>query len=165
MTVLKRPDIVNKETYYSRSPASGIWILEYGKTFVGLAAVDASKDSLLNETIMEKEDSETKQKRAAKGTASTANIRHFYIVEQFRTIEIQKDLLFFVLRRVFESSPNVQTIRITPSPLYTYLETMLKEANFKVVEKGKGVGLGRWSSLTYEISKEGWRSRVMRSIH
>lgn len=66
---------------------------------------------------------------------------------------------------VFESSSNVQTIRITPSPLYTYLETMLKEAKFKVVEKGKGVGLGRWPSLTYEISKEGWRSRVMCSIH
>jgi len=159
IAVLKRPDIVNKETYYSRSPASGIWILEFGSTFVGMAAVDASKDSLSNETIMEKDDAETKKKHASKGTASTATIRHFYVVEQFRCIAIQDDLLSFVLKRAFESSPNVQAVRITPSPLYSYLEKMLKQAGFDVVERGKAVGLGRWPSLTHELSREKWRSK------
>ncbi|KLO14436.1 hypothetical protein SCHPADRAFT_826396 [Schizopora paradoxa] len=160
VTVLKRPDVVNKETYYSRSPASGIWILEFGKTFVGLAAVDASKDSLSNDTIMERDDAETRQRYAAKGTATTATIRHFYVVEQFRTVGIQDDLLSFALKRAFESSPNVQNVRMTPSPMFDYLDKMLKKAGFTVVEQGKGVGLGRWPSLTYELSRESWKSRT-----
>jgi len=159
VTVLKRPDIVNKETYYSRSPASGIWILEFGKTFVGLAAVDASKDSLSDETVMEKPDPESKKKYAAKGTASTATIRHFYVVEQFRRVGIQEDLLSFAVKRAFESSPNVQNVRFTPSPLYFYLEKTLKQAGFDVVERGKTVGLARWTTLTYELSREKWRSK------
>lgn len=154
MRVLKRPDIVQMPWYYTRSPASGIWILELGTVFVGLIAVDASKNSLSDESVMDKE-----PKKEAKGTASTATIRHFYVLEQYRKTIIQDDLLSFALKRVFEASPNVQSIRITPSPLYRYLDEALKRQGFVEVEKGRTVGLFRWTALTYEQSRETYKSR------
>lgn len=157
---MKRPDIVDRQTYYSRSPASGIWIFEYGKKFVGIVAVDASNDSLSLKTV--DQGTETPSNRAAKyskGTASVASIRHLYIDEQYRPASAENDLIKFAVKHTFEASPTVESIRITPSPLYKYLSPALKAEGFVVIERGAKVGVFRWTTLTYELTRERWNSR------
>jgi len=120
--------------------------------------VDASPDSLLNETI--KTIDKPKSRKYTKGTSSVAVIRHLYVNEQYRAVSAQDDLISFAVNRAFESSPAVEKIRVTPSPFAQYVRTALKAQDFEVVERGPKVGaVFGLSALTYEISREKWKAK------
>ncbi|THH11101.1 hypothetical protein EW145_g877 [Phellinidium pouzarii] len=159
---LKRPDIVDIENYYTRSPSSGLWIFEFERKFVGLIAVDASADSLSTQTFSAPAEENIrkpkgKEKKGNKNVASTATIRHFYIAESYRQASAQNDLLTFALKHAFEGSSTVEKIKATPSPFATYLGHALKDAGFVVVDRGPKVGfVASRYTLTYELTREKW---------
>ncbi|KAL5495254.1 hypothetical protein ACEPAI_717 [Sanghuangporus weigelae] len=164
---LKRTDIANIREYYSRSPSSGFWIYDFGNQFVGLIAVDASTDSLSDDTVSssQEEARETarsitrgKDKTRRLDTSPIAVIRHFYVAELYRTAIAQNDLITFAVKRVFESSSVVERIKMTPSPLMDYIGHSLKSAGFEVVEQGPKVGLLGWMTVTYELTREKWEA-------
>lgn len=162
--VLKRPDIVNIEEYYNRYPSSGLWILEYGDKFVGLVAVDASPESLSNNTVLRKEPEKSKKttvkaKHQEERTSATATIRHLYVSYPYRSAGAQDDLISFAVDHCFGSSEIVQNIRATPSPLSTYIGRALAQANFNVILRGDKVGLFKWPSLVYELTRETWKAK------
>ncbi|KAF9044762.1 hypothetical protein BDZ89DRAFT_1058865 [Hymenopellis radicata] len=82
--LLRKPDMADLCAYYAnpKRPASGFWLLEYGNTFVGLVAVDASSDD-------------------------EATISHFYVDEPYRAAHAQNDLLSYAVKHAFTSSPHV----------------------------------------------------------
>ncbi|KAF9822227.1 hypothetical protein IEO21_00221 [Rhodonia placenta] len=135
---LRRPDLVDIPSYYSRSPSSGLWILELGDKFVGLIALDASSDSTSTETIstsappVKTRDGKVKY---TKGTSSTATIRHFYVEELYRPAGIQHDLLTHAVRMAFSRDPKVQTIRASDTPLKPYVSEALRQARFQLEAK------------------------------
>ncbi|EPQ60773.1 hypothetical protein GLOTRDRAFT_68702 [Gloeophyllum trabeum ATCC 11539] len=126
---LRKPDIFDIASYYSRSPASGLWILEYGQSFVGLIAVDASPDSTSEITISADTTCEF-----TSGTSAVATIRHFHVEEKYRKSGVQDDLLEHALRRTFESAEQVQKVRIVYCPLATYIGECLRKYGFRTVE-------------------------------
>jgi len=160
--VLHRHDLVDLQAYYSRSPSSGLWILEYGDNFVGLLAVDASLDSTSDATVpSDGAASATKKKStkplSPKGTAGTATIRHFYIEEQYRAIGMQDDLLKHALARAF-ASETVQSIRVEDSPLQPYIGKALREQGFKVKERTGSMGVLRWQNSVRVLKRDQWQS-------
>ncbi|OCB91898.1 hypothetical protein A7U60_g833 [Sanghuangporus baumii] len=170
---LKRPDIANITEYYSRSPSSGFWIYDFGNQFVGLIAVDASTDSLSDDTVSSSQEAarETarsitsgKDKIHKPNTPPTAVIRHFYVAELYRTAVAQNDLITFAVKRIFESSSVVERIRMTPSPLMDYIEHSLKSAGFEVIEQGPKVELKviDWTNDVpgYGDSPVDWKLRI-----
>ncbi|KAL5535533.1 hypothetical protein ACEPAF_3627 [Sanghuangporus sanghuang] len=170
---LKRPDIANITEYYSRSPSSGFWIYDFGNQFVGLIAVDASTDSLSDDTVSSSQEAarETarsitsgKDKIHKPNTSPTAVIRHFYVAELYRTAVAQNDLITFAVKRIFESSSVVERIRMTPSPLMDYIEHSLKSAGFEVIEQGPKVELKviDWTNDVpgYGDSPVDWKLRI-----
>ena len=156
MRVLERPDIVGIQGYYSRSPSSGVWIYEFGNKFVGLVAVDASTDSLSEETVLSLEKDKVKP---TKGSSKTATIRHLYTAELYRPALPQDDLITFAVNHAFKKSPSIENIRIEPSPLARYLGQALTRKGFKVVGRGQKVGLFGWTTLTYELTREDWKAK------
>ncbi|KAJ7706122.1 hypothetical protein B0H17DRAFT_1035808 [Mycena rosella] len=103
--VLRAPDMRDIQEYYSRSPASGFWIIDYDNRFVGLIAIDASI-----------EDTSSNNRKAT--TSETATIRHFYVQEPYPAAGIQDDLLSHAI------------IKAPDSPLVPYARKSLKEAGF-----------------------------------
>lgn len=158
---LRRPDLVDIPSYYSRSPSSGLWILELGDKFVGLIALDASSDSTSTETIstsappVKTRDGKVKY---TKGTSSTATIRHFYVEELYRPAGIQHDLLTHAVRMAFSRDPKVQTIRASDTPLKPYVSEALRQARFQLEAKTEKVGMLRWQNSTHILRRKGWKS-------
>lgn len=162
--------MVNVEEYYSQSASSGFWIYEFGDTFVGLVAVDASPDALSDDSISSSprtgkdldttranSESRAAEKKIRKAVnIPTAVIRHFYVAEPYRVANAQDDLIEFVVKHVFNTSSGVERVRITPSPLSHYLSHALRKYGFEVVEQGPKVGILGWTTLTYELSKQNW---------
>ncbi|EJD03949.1 uncharacterized protein FOMMEDRAFT_167242 [Fomitiporia mediterranea MF3/22] len=163
---LKRPDMNDIKEYYGRSPSSGLWIYEYGNNFVGLIAVDASVDSLSEETLSSPSQRVERQGKgkergssgSSTGDSTIAVVRHLYVAEQYRIADAQDDLISFALERVFGTSSSVERIRIIPSPLITYLGPSLRKAGFEVIGQGDQIGVLKWSTLIFELTRGKWEN-------
>jgi len=131
-------------TYYSNKPGSGFWLLEYGETFVGLIAVDATNKPKSSST------NETKGK--------TATIRHFFVEEAFRGTNIQEDLLEHAVKHAFKD-PKVQRIEAFDSPLVPYLRACLRNTGFQLDHNTKKIGLLGWSLGVRYLDRDEWKEK------
>lgn len=152
---LRGRDMYDILAYYSRSPSSGLWILDYDEKFLGLIALDASLDSVQCTTPQKSSD----YGRAQKGTAQTAIIRHFYIDEVYRSSGIQGDLLRHAVQTAFDSDDHVLRIRAFDSPLNTYIRSCLQEAGFAIERPVDTVGLFKWKINMRILERDVWNSR------
>ena len=148
---LRRPDIVDIKSYYSRSPSSGLWILDYGTTFVGFIALDASLDAESNDPV-----SSEKKVNKKKGTSRIAVIRHFYVEEQYRGIGIEKDLLDYAVRHAFSSDSTVRTIKAADSPLAPHVRECLRSGGFQLQKHTKTVGMMGWKLGERILERSEW---------
>ncbi|KAF5374978.1 hypothetical protein D9758_000232 [Tetrapyrgos nigripes] len=146
--VLRKPDLQNIPENYKKSPSSGFWLLDFGDKFVGLIAVDASPEEA---SPAPRKKSKTSQ------TSDTAIIRHFYVEEPYRAADIQKDLLQYAVRHVFDSSPTVQNIEVITSSLTRYAQKSLHELGFRVKEETKRVGIFGWKLERRVLERVNWR--------
>lgn len=135
-------DLADTAAYYSRSPASGFWILEYNGRFVGLIAVDASTDSASGDIPLSSDDQ--KSKLTAKGTSSLATIRHFYVEEPYRSTLVQDDLLKCALKFAFQEK-KVQRVKALDAELTSYLGKSLRRQGFSGGSLVETVGVFGWS--------------------
>ncbi|KAJ7254059.1 hypothetical protein B0H12DRAFT_1115722 [Mycena haematopus] len=140
---LRAPDMKgNIRDHYSRSPASGFWIVEYDERFVGLIALDASVEegSTRNTTSSE-----------------TATIRHFYVQEPYPAAGIQDDLLSHAVNHCFNANPVVvQRIKGADSPLVPYTRKSLKDAGFVLEKNTDTVGVLRWKLRLRSLQRDVW---------
>lgn len=149
--MLIQPDIASISTYYARSPFSGLWLLEYGESFVGLIALDASLDSESTEPIS----ADTKSK-PKKRTSPVAVIRHFYVEDEYRGIGMQQDLLDHALRRAFSVDSPVRTIKAVDSPLVPYVRDCLRSAGFQLQKHTDKVGVFAWKLGQRILERDDW---------
>lgn len=155
---LRRRDVLKIKDYYSRSPSSGIFILEYGDRFIGLIAVDASQDSTSNEVIVT---AESKAKVSfSKGTSDVATIRHFFVEEPYRAVNMQSDLLHFALGQVFQTNSRVKIVKAVESPLIPYVGKVLHQVGFKVEGDLDRTGALRWKRKVMVIDRQTWEKRA-----
>ncbi|KAF9270267.1 hypothetical protein L218DRAFT_952435 [Marasmius fiardii PR-910] len=145
--ILKGPDIPDMVKYYARSPASAMWVLEFDGHAVGLIAVDASTDS-------ETAEIRSLTRRDAKGTSKTAIIRHFFVEEPYRKVDIQKDLLQHAVRHTLAPDSKVQEVKMTCSSLTGYLQRCLKEEGFTLESQGKSLGIYRWKTGIWRLKRD-----------
>jgi hypothetical protein len=137
-------------THYSRSPASGFWIIDYEDKFVGLIAIDASVE----------EDSSSKSKKSKATTSETATIRHFYVQEPYPTSGVQDDLLSHAVTHCFNlKSAIVQQINAPDSPLVPYVRKSLKEAGFILEKNTETVGVFGWKLGMRTLQRDAWERR------
>ncbi|KAG8219852.1 hypothetical protein J3R82DRAFT_830 [Butyriboletus roseoflavus] len=136
--LMHRPDFVCLHKYYARSPSSGLFILEYGDKFIGLVAIDASRDSQSEQGFMNKDrqghilaDGNLKILYST-GTSSVATIRHFFVEERFRKSNVQQDILAFATRHVFTTAQDVKVLKTTATPLLGYKYSSLRELGFSI---------------------------------
>jgi GNAT superfamily N-acetyltransferase len=120
--------------YYSRSPSSGFWILDYDDHFVGLIALDASAQ-----------------------VAETAVVRHFYVDEVYRSSGVQVDLVRHAVQVAFDSDDKILRINASDSPLTPYIGTCLQEAGFAVEYPIEEVGLFKWKIYMRTLEREVWK--------
>ncbi|KAK7058920.1 hypothetical protein VNI00_001544 [Paramarasmius palmivorus] len=147
---LRGPDIPDMLQYYSRSPASGLWLLEYNGHPVGICALDASLDSekVALSTTSERPDV------SSKGTSQTAVIRHFFIDEPYRKVDIQKDLLHHAIRHAFSADSKVQMIKMTCSSLTYYVTKGLKDEGFTLERETSSLGVYGWKTGIWTLDKD-----------
>jgi GNAT superfamily N-acetyltransferase len=121
-------------SYYTQSPASGFWIFEFGKNFVGLIALDAND---------------------AKDTRR-AFIRHFFVHEAYRKTGIQADILDHALKHAFNNSPTLESVVAVDTPaLVPYIHKCLKEAKFQPLTDHRSIGImGLWKYHTVCLQKK-----------
>ncbi|KAG1757527.1 hypothetical protein EDB19DRAFT_1622872 [Suillus lakei] len=146
LDLLRRPDVADIANYYRRSPSSGFFILEYSGKFVGLIAIDASKDSESQDTLMDKgKPSSLKSKHTiSQGTSSVATIRHFYIEEPYRRAGIQKDLLAHAIQHAFKADA-VKEIKVTTTSLILYAQKCIRDAGFALEKPIGKFGVYGWN--------------------
>ncbi|KAG6381214.1 hypothetical protein JVT61DRAFT_5617 [Boletus reticuloceps] len=159
--LMHRPDFANLQKYYTRSPSSGLFILEYGSKFIGLVAVDASKDSQSEQSFTKK--TEKRHVLAGKidhfyssGTSSVATIRHFYVEERFRKSNVQQDILAFVARHVFTTAQDVKVIKASATPLLGYKYSSLRELGYSVEKQVGKVGILGWRVDAMSLERARW---------
>ncbi|KAG7099266.1 hypothetical protein E1B28_001127 [Marasmius oreades] len=145
--ILRGPDIPDMLDYYARSPASAAWVLEFNGQIVGVVAVDASMDSEILENL-------SSARRNAKGTSKTAVIRHFYVEEPYRKVDIQRDLLQHALRHTFTPDSKVQEIKTTCSSLTGYIQRCLKDEGFTLESTGKSLGVYKWKTGIWRLGRD-----------
>ncbi|KAF8589503.1 hypothetical protein K439DRAFT_1383386 [Ramaria rubella] len=157
---LKAVDMQQPLTYYSRSPASGFYILENNGKPIGLIALDASTSSPSVDNILKEKTKAT--------TVDTAVIRHFFVEEVYRVSGIQNDLLEFAISRAFDanSSPLPRRVRIVNSDLDSYKAATLRAAKFHSISDWSSneplewnVGVFRWKNRWVEVTREEWKSQ------
>jgi len=153
---LRRPDIRDLKAYYSRSPSSGFWILEYGVRFVGIIALDASPDSTWDgpSTL-----TTTKRNASVKKSSPTAIIRHFFVEEEYRSSEIQTDLLSYAVRHAFTSDDTIQQIKASDSPLASYARQTLRSSGFQLEDHTDKVGVFGWKLGVRVLERAEWEKR------
>lgn len=124
--------------YYSQSPASGFWILEYGEQFIGLIALDANEA----------------------GRTQGAFIRHFYVEEAYRKTGIQDDLLNHAVKHAFDKNSKLELIKAVDAPtLAAYIHKSYQKAGFRLSEEYQAVGiLGRWRFYTTSLRKRDYKA-------
>jgi predicted GNAT family acetyltransferase len=151
-------------SYYSRSPSSGFWILDYGNQFLGLIALDASYDSPSTQSdSSQKSTGSANEAATQRGSAKTAIIRHFYIDEVYRGSGIQADLLGHAVQSAFDSDDQVLRIRAPDSPLHPYIGSCLQEGGFAIEHPIEEVGLFRWNIVMRTLERGVWENRVSAS--
>lgn len=159
---MHRPDFANLQKYYARSPSSGLFILEYDSKFVGLVAIDASKDSQSEQGFVKK----TKQGHNiladktknfySSGTSSVATIRHFYVEERFRKSNVQQDILAFAARHVFTMTKDVKSLKVSATPLLGYKYGCLHESGFSVEKQAGKLGILSWRVDAMSLERARW---------
>lgn len=143
-------------------------MLDYGKNFVGLIALDASLDSQRNDPVSRNGKNTTSPKQGQKhgdDTAQVATIRHIYVYESYRSANAQKDLVQYAVDHAFKSNKTVNSIRATPSPYSTYIGKALLSEGFRVVGYGEAVGFLKRKSIVYEITRESWAATKSRNVN
>ncbi|KAJ7181716.1 hypothetical protein C8R43DRAFT_970075 [Mycena crocata] len=144
---LRAPDMKDIKANYSRSPASGFWILDYGDRFVGLIAIDASVE-------------DTSSNKSRKTTTSqTATIRHFYVQEPYPASGIQHDLLSHAVKHCLNATDIVQQIKALDSPLVPYARKALKDAGFILEKNTERVGVFRWRLGLRALQRDVWEQK------
>ncbi|GBE78278.1 hypothetical protein BKA93DRAFT_737280 [Sparassis latifolia] len=161
--MLRRPDLVDIEVYYARSPSSGFWLLEYGEKFVGLIAIDASLDAESEEVIgptspPQPKNVKTGKLELPKGTSPSATIRHFYVEEPYRVAGIQNDLLEHAITHAFNSDSTVQNIIAVDSPQNSYIGKALRNNGFQLDKKLGTYGVLRWQNSARILKRKSWQS-------
>lgn len=160
--ILYSRDLVDMISYYTRSPASAFWILELGTNFVGLIAVDASTDSQTEEVITPSSAPPVKTKdghiKYSKGTSDVATIRHFYVMEPYRKVDVQDDILAHAVSKTFNADKKVERIEIVNSPLKAYITKALRKQGFRFDRKVGEVGLLRWQTSIWVLERKNWKS-------
>ncbi|KAF9229336.1 hypothetical protein BS17DRAFT_792287 [Gyrodon lividus] len=159
--VLHRPDVADIQKYYTRSPSSGLFILEYGSKFIGLIAIDASTDSRSGQSFVKKNRdgkflADKSKDFYSKGTSSTATIRHFYVEEPFRKSEVQNDLLEFAARHVFTMAQDVKGLETSATSLLDYVYKSLSELGFTVQKHVGKIGVYGWRLDIMSLEKARW---------
>jgi GNAT superfamily N-acetyltransferase len=153
---LHRPDIRDLKAHYSHSPSSGFWILEYGVRFIGIIGVDASLDSTSDEPTTLKD---KKKNIPAKKSSPTATIRHFFVEEEYRSADIQTDLLSYAVLHAFRSDDTVQRIKASDSPLAPYARETLRSSGFQLEEHTDKVGIFGWKLGIRILERVEWEKR------
>jgi hypothetical protein len=153
---LHRPDISDPRAYYGRSPSSGFWLLEYGVRFIGIIALDASLDSTSDAPITA---TTTKRNVPVNMSSPTARIRHFFVEEEYRSSNIQADLLSYAVGHAFRSDNTVQQIKASDSPLAPYARVTLQSSGFQLEEHTDRVGLFRWKLGVRMLQRAEWEKR------
>lgn len=158
--VLRRIDLVDIKAYYARSPASGLWLLEYGEKILGMIAVDASLDATNDEPIT-KDMSRERLKDALEqnGTSSIATIRHFFAEEAYRSAKIEDDLLSFAVESTFKANKSVSAIRILASPLRPAILESLRRNQFSKGDRVESVGMLGWEVCWYSLERSRWEAK------
>ncbi|RPD62991.1 hypothetical protein L226DRAFT_556356 [Lentinus tigrinus ALCF2SS1-7] len=156
--VLHRPDLHDISTYYSRSPSSGFWVIEYSGRVIGLIGLDASLDAESDSVVSEDTIKKDKNGKVvlSRGTSPIATIRHFYVDEQYRPAGLADDLLDHALKHAFTSNAELQAIRASDSPLQRYISDALRKRGFHLEKKTDRVGALRWQNSTSILEKERW---------
>lgn len=168
LDILRRRDLVDIPSYYSRSPSSGFWVLQYGKSVVAFIAVDASLDSTSDKAIPAASPPASGVSSPApdtsnimdftKGTSAVARIRHLYVEEPYRAsaIALQEDLLTHALRNAF-SEKNIQTVVAEESPLLPYIGQALHRKRFKLQQRAGTVGIMKWQLSKRVLDRKDWQ--------
>lgn len=158
--VLRRPDLYDISAYYSRSPASGFWILEYSDRIIGLIAVDASLDATSDEPVAQPvSEQQIKKLLHGKGTAPVAVIRHFFIEEAYRPADVEEDLLRYAVGAAFEAKQEVSEVRALGSPLRPSVEKSLCASGFARKKRVRTTGILRWDTNWYTLERKQWQAQ------
>jgi hypothetical protein len=141
-------DLINIQSYYSRSKSSGFWILIHDSIRIGFIAVDAftPDDHVESDPPKEK----------TKSDSTVAVIRHFYVKRLYRPADVQSSLLYHAIEHVFGSKNEITTIKAPDSPLLDYKRKCFREAGFELHETDEKVGLLGWKLGTSVLSREQW---------
>ncbi|KAH0838341.1 hypothetical protein J3R83DRAFT_6620 [Lanmaoa asiatica] len=159
--LMRRPDFVNLQKYYARSPSSGLFILEYGNQFVGLAAIDASTDSQSEQSLVKKSEqghvlADKTKNFYSSGTSSVATIRHFFVEERFRKSDVQQDILAFAARHVFTTAQDVKVLKASATPLLGYKYNTLRGLGFSVEKQVGKLGIFGWRVDAMNLERARW---------
>lgn len=127
-TKVKTATLDGLQRRYSLSPGSGIWILEYGKTFVGLAAVECQPE------------------------VKMAYLRHFHVEEAYRNTHIQDDLLRHAIDQAVHREPELDGVEaIGYDNLVAYVEDSLRRVGFQRQNILNVMGIFRWRISTFYL--------------
>lgn len=143
--ILRRPDVANIQEFYTRSPSSGFFVLEYDNRIIGLIAIDASENS-------QSGDSKTTQE---KDVSSTVTIRHMYVEDPFRNADVLDDLVAFATGHAFTASSDVKEIKATSSIL-GYVHKSLRSCKFTIDGVVERIGVYRWKIQAMSLKREQW---------
>ncbi|KAG0708903.1 hypothetical protein DFH29DRAFT_794715 [Suillus ampliporus] len=165
LDLLRRPDVADIAKHYQRSPSSGFFILEYSGKFVGLIAIDASKDSQSQDTLMDKgKPSSSLRAEKSKGTSSVATIRHFYIDEPYRTTGIQEDLLAHAVQHAFKADNAVKEIKVTTTSLIPYSQKCIRDAGFALEKPIGKLGIYGWKLDLVVLRRAHWEKKAAGTV-
>jgi hypothetical protein len=158
---MRRADFANLQKYYARSPSSGLFILEYGNKFIGLVAIDASKDSQSEQGFVKKTEqghvlADKTKNFYSSGTSSVATIRHFYVEGRFRKSNVQQDMLAFAARHVFTTAQDVKVLKASATPLLGYKYDTLRELGFSVEKQAGKLGILGWRVDAMALERSRW---------
>ncbi|KIP11990.1 hypothetical protein PHLGIDRAFT_27606 [Phlebiopsis gigantea 11061_1 CR5-6] len=158
--VLHQIDILDFHAYYARSPASGFWILEYGKKFVGLIAIDASLDSTSDKTVVSNGNpsqvAAVQKETSKRGTSEVATIRHFYVMEEYRSTLMQEDLLHFAVQQTFSMDRKVKKIKAADSTLEPWGGAAMTKEGFTTEKQLGKMGILGWAIRSRVLTREKW---------
>lgn len=147
--MLRGPDMKDMLAHYSRHPASGLWICEFGDLFVGLVALDVTSEKVTKNG-----------KKLFDKSPTSAIIRHFYVDEVYRSSGIQEDLLTHALRMAFDAEPALKVVYAHDSQLIPYIRNCLRNASFVLEENTKRIGVFGWQLGRRSLSREEWEKKI-----
>jgi hypothetical protein len=159
--VLRRIDLLNIQSYYARSPASGFWLLEYRGKLIGLIAIDASRDATYDEPFTGQKPEVLKARLDKKGTSRVATIRHFFAEEAYKSVKIEDDLLQFAAESTFKD-PTVNAIRMLASPLRPGILSSLQRNKFSKGDRVEKIGILGWEVNWYTLERSRWKKETER---